>query len=109
MTCAEREHIPILKTKMRCQDAEILDLGFAKVKPDLICNGIPVEVECVERIHIGLGQALAYKYATGRAGLVVIAEQISPDLRKFLDWCRQLGIEIYIYVNDVVIRLYKEK
>jgi hypothetical protein len=81
--------------------------AFVKVKPDLICNGVPVEVECAERAHIGLGQALAYKYAAGRAALLVIAESLDENLKKFLNWCAQLGVETYVYINGEVIPAYR--
>ncbi|ABO08670.1 hypothetical protein [Pyrobaculum calidifontis] len=106
MTCAERLFLAEVRLRMGCQEGKPLDLGFVQVKPDLDCGGVPVEVECAERAHYGLGQALAYKYAVGKAALVVIAEEVSNPLRNFLAWASQLGIDVYVYVGGEVIQLF---
>ncbi|MGK0548326.1 MAG: hypothetical protein ABWU84_01615 [Pyrobaculum sp.] len=110
MDCAEREHIPVTKERLGCSEPSDLDLGFMKVRPDLICGGVPTEVECASRVHLGIGQALAYKYAWGTATLVVIVRDASQSLRQFLEWAMQaLGLRIYIYTGEVITPLNVRK
>ena len=110
MDCAERVHIPVIKERLGCSEPSDLDLGFMKVRPYLICDGVPTEVECAGRVHLGIGQALAYKYAWGTAALVVIAHEVPQTLKQFLEWAMQvLDLRIYIYTGEVVTPLNVRK
>lgn len=110
MDCAEREYIPVIKERLGCSEPQDLDLGFMKVMPDLMCGGVPTEVECAGRVHLGIGQALAYKYAWGTAALVVVAHEVPQSLRQFLEWATQvLDLRIYIYTGGVVTPLNARK
>ncbi|MEM1663495.1 MAG: hypothetical protein QW085_06345 [Pyrobaculum sp.] len=106
MACVERDHLPAIRYLLKCGEGVAIDLGFMSVKPDLMCRDVPTEVECVERVHLGLGQALAYKYALGKSALVVIADEASGELKKFLKWASEAaGIDVYLYINGVFITL----
>lgn len=104
--CREEHYVAAIKSALGCHYGSRLDLGFAAVVPDLNCGGVPVEVECAERVHLGLGQALAYKYAAGAARLVVITDEATQELRKFLKWAADAtGVEILLYVKGAVVTL----
>lgn len=106
MACLEQEYVGLIKLRLGCSEGGELSLGFIKLRPDLNCNGVPFEVECLGRLHLGVGQALAYKYAVGRAGLVVVGvEEVGEELRRFLKWVASLGVDVYVYVGGLVTRV----
>ncbi|MEZ0248411.1 MAG: hypothetical protein ABWJ97_03990 [Thermoproteus sp.] len=106
MTCVEREYIAIIRERLGCRTAEEIDIGFASVRPDLICGGVPTEVECINKAHYGVGQALAYKYAAGAAKLVVVADAVRKEALEFLKWAsRTTGVEVILFVGDEFIRV----
>lgn len=100
-SCKEREYIAIIAHRLKCNELRSINLGFINVKPDLICNGIAYEVECEDKVHYGVGQALAYQYGGLQAGLIVIASDYNENKMKqlinFLKWVKdKLDIDIYI-------------
>lgn len=101
MRCNESEYLPVIKARMKCKDADYIDVGFATIKPDIKCGDVVYEVECEDKVHYGLGQALAYRYGGFKSGLIVII--ITPEklekLRDFLRWARDtFGIYVHIYL-----------
>lgn len=108
MACGEAEVVNTLRVRLGCSGGSPIDLGFAKVVPDLVCGGVPVEVECLSTFYCGVGQALAYLYGVGRAALVLIADEPRPGLRDFLGWLSQL-LDVYLYVGGELIPLGKAR
>ncbi|MEL9991445.1 MAG: hypothetical protein QXP98_07345 [Thermoproteus sp.] len=105
-SCVEREYIPIIRERFKCQPAGELDLGFIALRPDLICDGIPTEVECISTVYCGVGQALAYKYIAGAARLIVIADVVRGEVLRFLKWVSETtGVEVFLFVEDTLIHV----
>ena len=99
--CREKEYIAIIANRLKCDESHPIELGFINVKPDLICNGIAYEIECEDKVHYGIGQALAYQYGGLQAGLIVIINDDNNNktdqLINFLRWIKnKLNIDIYI-------------
>ncbi|WP_054856535.1 hypothetical protein [Vulcanisaeta sp. JCM 16159] len=100
--CRENEYMAIIARRLNCNEQYSINLGFINVKPDLSCNGTAYEVECEDKVHYGVGQAIAYQYGGLRAGLIVITTDEDNNklsqLMNFLRWARnKLGIETYIF------------
>ena len=100
--CKEKEYTSIIANRLKCTEPHPIELGFISVKPDLICDGIAYEIECEDKVHYGVGQALAYQYGGYRAGLIVIVNGRDNDrldqLINFLRWVsNRLGIEPLIF------------
>jgi hypothetical protein len=89
MTCVERPYIPIIRLKLNCEDPEPINVGFANIKPDLKCGDTYFEVECEDKAHYGLGQALAYRYGGKQAGLIIIVINRYGEVVKFLKWVKE--------------------
>lgn len=92
MRCIESNYLPIIKARLGCDDAEPIDVGFAVIKPDVKCGDVVYEIECWDRIHYGLGQALAYTYGGFKSGLIVIITipEKYQEIRKFLTWVHNM-------------------
>ena len=100
--CREDEYVALIAHRLNCIEPQPIGLGFISVKPDLTCNGVAYEVECADKVHYGVGQALAYQYGGYRAGLIVIVNDWDNDrlsqLINFLRWVSdRLGIETLIF------------
>ena len=100
-TCKESEYIAVIARRLNCGEPSPIGLGFMSVKPDLICNGVAYEVECADKVHYGVGQALAYQYGGLQAGLIVIVSDEDSNrtvqLVNFLRWVStKLGIDVRI-------------
>ena len=99
--CREDEYMALIAHRLNCIEPQQIGLGFISVKPDLICNGVAYEVECADKVHYGVGQALAYQYGGYKSGLIVIVNDRAKDgfsqLIGFLRWVGdRLGIDIII-------------
>ncbi|CCC81935.1 hypothetical protein [Thermoproteus tenax] len=104
MECREREVINTLRARLGCEEGGPLDLGFARAVPDMVCNGVPVEVECLSTFYCGVGQALTYLYAVGRAALILVADEVSAGLRRYLEWLSQ-SVDVYVYSRGEITPL----
>ncbi len=99
--CREDEYTALITHRLNCTEARPIGLGFMSVKPDLICNGVAYEIECADKVHYGVGQALAYQYGGYKAGLIVIVNDWGNDelnqLMDFLKWVSdRFGIDVLI-------------
>ncbi|WP_069807084.1 hypothetical protein [Vulcanisaeta thermophila] len=100
MKCIESEYLPIIRFRMKCGEADPINVGFGSVKPDLKCGDVVYEVECEDRAHYGLGQALAYLYGGSKSGLIIIvtSRERYDAIRQFLKWVRSFGIVTKMFV-----------
>ncbi|ADY02368.1 hypothetical protein VMUT_2172 [Vulcanisaeta moutnovskia 768-28] len=62
-----------------------------------MCNGIAYEVECEDKVHYGVGQALAYQYGGLRAGLIVIViDEDSNKMKQLINFLKWISDKLKI-------------